>query len=293
MEAMVAAVRSRYYSMHSKAFPVLAVLLLILPVLPGETAENISVEYMVDWSQSRISIIAEAPIPSTRLNRASARQQAIRNLDERMLQLLIEGIMHLRLDSGSTLADRQDGARSLMQNIDEIYSNRIQEYSRVSSDLQSVQLRYHFQLYPYIISSFISHDIARPVPHRLGWAPRAEYSGIIIYAALHEIHGALLPKIRSADGTIVYDHSMVPPEILRTRGAVRYFTDPGSTDISEHVGNTPVRITAVGGFGDTLTDVELAERDVHAILSNPSTRRAMQEGRIAIILSPETGITRY
>lgn len=76
-------------------------------------------------------------------------------------------------------------------------------------------------------------------------SPAEEFTGILLDArALPQIQPALLPKILSADGEVVYDASHVEQPVLETQGMIHYVQERDPTRLSL-VGGHPLIITPV------------------------------------------------
>ncbi|AFG37875.1 hypothetical protein [Spirochaeta africana] len=279
--------------MYERYLRQLVIAVLWCTVATFAAADSASVEYVIDWVNNRLTINAEAPVPDQQRNRAAARQQTTRDLENRLPQFLSEGVLLVTVDAEHRIGESTAANTAVLQHIAEIFSAGSREYSRLHDDLRRVQLRYHVPLQPAILAPLISQDRARPVPRRLGWTPRAEYSGILIYAAAQDTRGALLPRIVDRTGTVYHDYSALDPDLLMQRGMVLYSDTPGSLAVTERVGASPRRVTSIAVSGSHGTDIVLSDEDIHALLSTPSTRAALRQGRVAVILHPDHVFDRY
>ncbi len=271
-------------------------------ILAHSDDERIQVTYSIDWRNAYFSISAQAEIPDNQRNRPAARHQSLRRIENQMPQFLAEGIIQIPLDSEHIIQDDAVKQQLIIQNIDSIFENRDEDYSRLSPDRQYAMLTCHFPLHSLISKQFQQATTARPIPRVLGWAPQAEYSGVIIYMAHTPFHntqsesysfkGTLFPAIRNTQGRIVFDHSMVEPEIIRSIGMNMYESECNQS-VAQRVGSVPLRITGYASYGNRPSDIILSPADMHFLLANASTREALRQGKLAIILPAQNIIQQY
>lgn len=266
---------------------VLAVLYLCTASIPLLAQRSAAAQYTIDWQQSRFTITAEANIPASSYNQPAARFRASRELENQMRDFLTVGLKNLVIDAEHTVAEIPNSESILLEHIDTVFTDRVQEYSRISQDMQSVQLRWHFPLYPSLAEVLVPHDTVMPVPRRMGWAPRADYTGLIIFAGHTDARGALLPVIRAEDGTNVYEYVLVDPEIVHSRGLLQYAESEFDTRVTQQVGAFPLRVTAIREDGTYNSDIILRNEDMRTIFRTHSVRQALKNGNVIVILSSD------
>lgn len=257
----------------------------LLPAYPQATTRS-----LVDWDNAHITVEINTAIPEGTATRPAARHQARTDAEHSLPGVLTESILGLRVDSTDTIRTLPEQNR-LLADSDRIYQSRDPEYSRVSDDFSRLQLRWQFPLYPAVAELLLQHTRARPIPRRLGWTPRAEYTGIVIYARHVDVQGALFPRILDSRGRVIFDRNMQSAEDILHNGMLAYSADSSTAELAERVGSTPRRVTARAASGTS--DIILAEHDVHALLSTPSTREALQKGRIVIQIAETEETIRY
>jgi hypothetical protein len=132
----------------------------------------------------------------------------------------------------------------------------------------------------------------------LTWAPSAEFSGLVIYAADElPIQGepnsdeeflkpAMFPRIYDENMRLIAEVKMVEPEFLKQWGIVGYSKDTNEAPFLERIGRTPLRTSAVRLFGTNRTDIIIPLEIANKLLQNDHNLDLISQGRI-LIISPE------
>jgi hypothetical protein len=170
-----------------------------------------------------------------------------------------------------------------------------------SVDLSSLNAGYRLNLED-LAAEFMNHTRPVPPPRIIAPPPVTDYTGILIIAGEElPLHGTnrsalplpcLFPKIWDTDMNLIYEKNML--EVSTGKALmVRYakwenIFLPGpsglSPEVSEVVGERPLRILARRVFGIRPTDPVIDRNDATLILSSENNRRLLREGRVMIVL---------
>lgn len=126
----------------------------------------------------------------------------------------------------------------------------------------------------------------------MGYNYQNDYTGIVIDARgtldtfdRHKIkvNPSVYVTVKDSEGRIVFNQFNVYPHITREKGMVRYSYDINE-NLNERVGSKPLRLVAYGA-GDRLgAIITISVADAKRILSSESTKSAIKNGKVAIII---------
>jgi hypothetical protein len=250
-------------------------------------------------------------LASAGLKLPTGRIQGEEILADEYPRLIRPYLLPVQVDSSTAIEDLiKTGGFSLAE-IDDLCLGAVKIPPSLSADLAYMTGRYTVSL-TTISAMLTNHRQAADIPRPLIPSPAADYTGIIIIADTElPIHGrntqallapCLFPKIWDTDMNLVYERNMTDPSITRQdptaggRPMVRYIqtesifrpTPSGiDNDLAALVGQNPLRIIARGVFGAFPTDPIIDKEDALTILSTENNRRLLQEGRVAIAVSPQ------
>lgn len=230
------------------------------------------------------------------------RYQTEQYLSSRASELITNSLGSITVDSRNTLGDLLYSDPLFYTRVEEQISLLSEEFGRSSQDMRSFHLRYRVPFYPLLVSFFSDYEqpdrrtaFFEPLDHR-----RESFTGIVIlaqgYLPLHSqdqrghLTPALFPKIRDTELQIIYRASMVDPQYLQRWGMVQYSRElnPQSVVWQERAGNKPLHLSARAVFGTQQCDIILDDMDCRLILANEENNRLLEEGRVLILLSPES-----
>ena len=126
----------------------------------------------------------------------------------------------------------------------------------------------------------------------MGYHYETQYTGIIIDARGElisfdgytvKVKSSLFITVKDSEGRIVFDKNNIYPEIIREKGMVRYSYDINA-DHLDRVGKNPLRIVANGTGDRSGSVIVITEIDAKKMLSSNTTRQAIQNGKIVIII---------
>ncbi len=126
----------------------------------------------------------------------------------------------------------------------------------------------------------------------MGYHYETQYTGIIIDARGEltsfdgysvKVKPSLFIVVKDSEGRIVFDKNNIYPEIIREKGMVRYSYNVYE-DLEDRVGKNPFRLVADGVGDKSGGIIVVTEIDAKKMLSSTTTRKAINNGNIVIII---------
>lgn len=120
--------------------------------------------------------------------------------------------------------------------------------------------------------------------------PSAEgkpYTGVIIDATGFKLQRAMSPKIRTGDGSVVWDGISVSPDNVVEKGIVSYATSMQSARKNKRAGSNPLIIRCIGRAGGSFScDPVLSDGDAQILTYENSKSRFLDDLNVVIIKDP-------
>jgi hypothetical protein len=275
--------------------------LQILLLTAAWAEPGLGITGVVDWEKMAIEARVSLDLASAGIRLPTGRSQGEELIRAGYSELIRPRILSVPVDSSRTVADYvRSGDFSLFQVEDFVWKAQFRPPAH-STDLSSLNAAYRLNL-EELAAEFLNHN--RPVepPRIIAPPPAADYTGILIIAGDElPLHGTsrsalllpcLFPKIWDTDMNLVYEKNMLEVSagkalVLRyARKENIFLPSPSglSPEVSEVVGDRPLRIFARGGFGIRPTDPVIDRDDALLILSSENNRRLLREGRVVIVL---------
>ena len=200
-------------------------------------------------------------------------------------------------DSYRSVADISRGNPDVLASLFSIGTDKKPEKIHLNANLDTVIVRYTYDLFPTIMKVFTNHQVANEPEKVLSYVPSLDYTGIVIFAkGEYPIHGenngkeryagltpSLRPRIYDDNMRLVAAPEMIDPVALTMWGVVAYTDSTDITKNSHRIGPFPLLTMARAVFGDNRTDLLIPEDSALKILSNANNRELIRQGRILII----------
>jgi hypothetical protein len=262
---------------------------------------SLDITGVVDWEKMAIEAQVSLDLASAGIRLPTGRSQGEELIHSGYSDLIQPRILSIPVDSSRTVADYvRSGDFSLSRVEDFAWKARLRPPA-LSADLSSLNAAYRLNLED-LAAEFLNHSRPAEPLRIIAPPPAADYTGILIIAGEElPLHGTgrsalplpcLFPKIWDTDMNLVYEKNMLEVSagktlIPRYAGRENVFL-PGpsglSPEVSEVVGERPMRILARGVFGIRPTDPVIDRDDALLILSSENNRRLLREGRVMIVL---------
>ncbi len=256
--------------------------------LRADTRAVPNLETRMDWSSGIFSLQASMALEPGMSPEDHPR--ALEAMERELPALVAEELSMLAWDNMGTLGDmirRQPAARTVI----ELMAQSLQrQWSRLSSNYSRVEALYILNL-----GEALSLYFPSPVPFALeetppGWTPLPAdgWTGVNIYlpAELHlrgtmreeQSQAALRARILGSDLQVLFEPSSASSRLLT------YLPLSRRAEGEEITGRRPYRTMARELYGDFPCDLVLSDEDTRNLLSSPSGREALAEGRVLILL---------
>jgi hypothetical protein len=278
------------------------ILVLMLVILVSNTAfadEQLGISGTVEWDSFKINTVISLDLAKAGIKLPSGRTQGEALLSTGYISLIRPGLMGLQVDSSTTIGDLVDSGELSFLDIENLALTAGSIAPSLSRDMRSISTSHTLPV-STISASLLRHKNPSPVARTLNPVSSAQYTGIIIIASDSlPIHGmksstfavpCIFPKVWDSDMNIVFERNMLEN---RNTPMVRYAPlqsifqkNPSglADELSEVVGDRPLRIFARGVFGVKPTDLIIDKIDAHLIISSQDNRRLLAQGRVAVIL---------
>jgi len=253
----------------------------------------------VEWDKMEINAVVALDLASAGLKLPAGRTQGEAIIASEYLRLIRPEILNLQVDSSSTVADLVErGEWSLF----EVENYALQASSvppALSPNFDSLLASYKLG-FAGVRSALVRHSRLAEIPRTLDPVPSPAYTGIIIIASDSQpVHGTrssallqpcLFPKIWDSNMNLLFERNMYNQE---AGPMAHYFPKKGifaggpsglSKEVSDIVGDYPLRIFAKGVFGMKPTDPIINTDDALLIMSTESNRNLLREGKLVIII---------
>jgi hypothetical protein len=252
----------------------------------------------IDWENKRLHILLSAPVDSgdirNRSTLVSRKETELKNMFAPLFPLFIQP---LRIDSSRHYIDLMKLDPNLALRVKDLQAEALLLRSQPTEDLRTITLEYLLPLVPHLTAPLVDFQQPIELDRILSWHPKAEYSGLVVHATgplpwfgsdrNASLSPALFPRILDEDSRVILDVGRMLPVAARRWGTAAYVSAANSRDLSDRVGANPLITTARGVFGTTPSDIIISKADADQLLYDESSRRALREGRILIVVDAE------
>jgi hypothetical protein len=265
---------------------IICIIVLFLPLI-GLFAE-VRVESTLNWSTGEFGITASRSLDPGMS--PSDHPQALTALERELLPYIVEELGRLAWDRQGTLKNQWERDPSVRTSVENLAASLNREWSRLSDDRKSVEASYTVQLGTVLPEIFPSTGLTGYSEKPIGWVPVPDdaWTGIVIYAPPElPVRGtglnstprpALYARILSSDLEILADPGAGGGRLLSYQSiADRTLAEPLT-------GRRPYQAMARELYGEYPCDIILSEDDTRRILAADSSRQALSDGRIVILL---------
>ncbi|MFP4364841.1 MAG: hypothetical protein ACLFR1_13345 [Spirochaetia bacterium] len=275
------------------AIPRVIFSVLFFLLTSGLFAQQIEADSVLDWSQGTLTLDLSVSLADRREALPVARYRAEESLFRALPDHLRAEMFPLYVDSYHTVLEFSRTSPRIVTAINGLAEEGEMRFSRLSPDLQTLTVRYEFQLYPNICSLFVEHSDGYTPPRTVLYEPSAEFTGIVIYAKeefpLHGEEGShlpvpgLFPDIYNEEMELLYEREMIDPEYARQWGGAAYSLEADTQEFEERVGERPLYIMPVQVFGKYPTDFIISMQDSRRITFDGMNHRLLREARVLVL----------
>ena len=262
--------------------------MLGLLILPMTLSAQTVIESSMDWTTGIFRITASRPLEPGKS--PDDHPRAIEDLEKDLIPLAVNELGQLAWDNRGSLDQlmfRSPESRTAVESLAQALER---EWSRLSDDYMFVEAAYVVDLSTEITSAFPLSALQRFPARPPGWrpVPADDWTGIVIYVPDGlPVRGAGMnadarPALRAR---ILTDGLEVLAEPAASGSGILNYLELDERDEAEPmVGRRPFRTMARGLYGDNPCDIIISGDDGADILSSESGRKALEEGRIVVLL---------
>jgi hypothetical protein len=269
-----------------------------LPVL-AETgdAHIYATRSSVDWKARVLRVEVSLDLAAAGLRLPEGRLAAERMIEHDLPSLAKDAVFSLQADSHRRIEDAVADGTIDPEALVALTGLAHLETSSFSKDMRRFGSTYTLRL-DEVASLFLSGAAPSPIRSPLETRPTRDYTGIVIYAkGSLPVHGeevedeaqpCLFPRVYDSEMELVLDRSLVLPEVLSGEtggadGGVLGYASAVGVEAGERVGPDPMRVMAIGLFGDRRTDYIISREDALRILSSAGNRELLRRGRVVVV----------
>lgn len=249
----------------------------------------------IDWISGSLSLDWTFPVDREGGNRLSAGSRTEAQEKPFLIARIPLALEFLRVDSRTTLKDisAQNGG-FLQEFATSLATNPPVYQSYLSGDLKSllVHTAVGFRQLRELLSRPGRDNT--PLERIFGWQPARNYTGVIVYMkGLFPLYGtaekcqpepALFIRLHDTDGRTVFSRDNMDTEAEIVVGTHGYAKSVELARMDPRVGSAPLIIGARGVFGMHPVDPVISREDANLLLYNESTRQALCDGRLIVVM---------
>jgi len=278
----------------NKKIPFFAILLFLVFNLNAQEIYS-PLERYIDWTKKISFFKFRQALDLEDSNRLSAVSRADSRISSSLFNQLPTLFENILIDSRTRLLEKFDQDPEFLPELGKIIQENTKKLSSPSKDLKNLDIFLYTDL-ESLYKALLKNQVYKTDLEKVfSWQPSKEYSGIIIYATEKlDWFGtdekayclpSLLPRIHDSKGRQIFDYTNMEPAFAAHWGTAAYASSVEEARQSDRVGTNPLILPARQVFGVYPSDPVLSVEDANLLLFNKSTRKALEEGRVIIVLS--------
>lgn len=287
-----------FWSSHYIRSAFFAFLLFAMPAYSA--LSNIQTQLNIDWTNYRL--LVHSFVPVTEQVPLSERTTLHLKVKEDTLSQTSRYLENLPIDSSHSVADLLDQndlfAReysSFLENIrtgnlflrgDKIESNMLiplRGENGLLSHLPVPWKRLRYQVLQEPSAEGGAYQTRQVKGEYLSSNPMS-YSGLVIDVREFPLKPAMLPRIYSQDGRLIYGPEYLSRSIGNERGIAGYVKSYSNPEVLHRAGMQHYFTVAMSIKGKYKTDIVLSNSDAKKILSNPISATSLRKARVIFIV---------
>lgn len=275
---------------------IIAAFLIAIATFSFAQTQNMKSTSDIDWTTQKFSSTITLDVEKAGINMPSGRATAVERINMQTPLLIKDALLSVKVNSFTELEDLVLHEDITLEQLSQIIDSGDSTPSYFSRESQNLQIAHSISLYD-ISAMILSHQHTyRPKQPMDRIASRA-YSGIVIDArGMLPVHGefitegaepCLFPRIWDDTMSLLYEHNMIEPEVIKKSGVVSYGYISDLTMYKDRVGEDPLVIRARQIYGTNRTDPVISRSDALRILSVPENIDLLNQGKVVILLDKD------
>ena len=275
---------------------IVSVFLIAIATFSFAQTQNMQSTSDIDWTTQKFSSTITLDVEKAGINMPSGRATAVERINMQTPLLIKDALLSVKVNSFTELEDLVLHEDITLEQLSQIIDGGDSTPSYFSRDSQNLQIAHSISLHD-ISAMILSHQHTyRPKQPMDRIASRA-YTGIVIDArGMLPVHGefitegaepCLFPRIWDDTMSLLYEHNMIEPEVIKKSGVVNYGYISDLTMYKDRIGEDPLVIRARQIYGTNRTDPVISRSDALRILSVPENIDLLNQGKVVILLDKD------
>ena len=275
---------------------IFSVFLIAIATFSFAQTQNMQSTSDIDWTTQKFSSTITLDVEKAGINMPSGRATAVERINMQTPLLIKDALLSVKVNSFTELEDLVLHEDITLEQLSQIIDGGDSTPSYFSRESQNLQIAHSISLHD-ISAMILSHQHTyRPKQPMDRIASRA-YTGIVIDArGMLPVHGefitegaepCLFPRIWDDTMSLLYEHNMIEPEVIKKSGVVNYGYISDLTMYKDRIGEDPLVIRARQIYGTNRTDPVISRSDALRILSVPENIDLLNQGKVVILLDKD------
>ena len=275
---------------------IVSVFLIAIATFSFAQTQNMQSTSDIDWTTQKFSSTITLDVEKAGINMPSGRATAVERINMQTPLLIKDALLSVKVNSFTELEDLVLHEDITLEQLSQIIDGGDSTPSYFSRESQNLQIAHSISLHD-ISAMILSHQHTyRPKQPMDRIASRA-YTGIVIDArGMLPVHGefitegaepCLFPRIWDDTMSLLYEHNMIEPEVIKKSGVVNYGYISDLTMYKDRIGEDPLVIRARQIYGTNRTDPVISRSDALRILSVPENIDLLNQGKVVILLDKD------
>ena len=275
---------------------IVSVFLIAIATFSFAQTQNMQSTSDIDWTTQKFSSTITLDVEKAGINMPSGRATAVERINMQTPLLIKDALLSVKVNSFTELEDLVLHEDITLEQLSQIIDGGDSTPSYFSRESQNLQIAHSISLHD-ISAMILSHQHTyRPKQPMDRIASRA-YTGIVIDArGTLPVHGefitegaepCLFPRIWDDTMSLLYEHNMIEPEVIKKSGVVNYGYISDLTMYKDRIGEDPLVIRARQIYGTNRTDPVISRSDALRILSVPENIDLLNQGKVVILLDKD------
>lgn len=247
----------------------------------------------IDWESNKIEIEIKTPLQIKDSTLSSERMRAENWIEDNLTIIFFKNILNIQVDSLMNVSEIINKDPDIYYLLDALGESITPEYNRLSTNLEYLDSKYSFPIYPDFISVFYKNSQHTKLIKKLDHRIYPDFTGLIIYVPEElplykkgengSLKKVLFPQIYDEDMNLILDYTMVEPDYIKKWGMVMYGSTFNESVYQSRIGISPLRIIAKGLFGKNNSNIIISVKEAEKLTGSIENLKIISQSRILIL----------
>ncbi|MFV0421375.1 hypothetical protein [Oleidesulfovibrio sp.] len=244
----------------------------------------------IQWDDGIILAKGTGVPPAGALSMPQAQAMAVRAATLEARRNLLDTVRNIQISGSERASEILDRTPAMMKQVSGLIQNSKIAGRKVFPDGSVdvyVTLAFGDGVLEQLLPAALPFTPAEPAAREAhdNEAAGLRVTGVIIDARGTGVTPAVLPRVLSSDGRIVYSLKQTMRGNVFSHGLALYAASPDAEQVQSMVGGSPLVVKAVGLAENSVTDIVVDEASA-SFLASASGRLALAQCRVAVIFDP-------